>query len=168
MSSEFLVDIIAGASLFRGLSREDCALIAARAVGRSFPVDGVILEEGEPNTSLFVIAEGEVHIERSSGPHMILAAMEPGDVFGEMSFLGGLVATASVRAYEPCFVLELTLEAFEGLLSTRADLAARIHRNLAIELRDRLVRTNALVEQWAGLADLMSNDPDVRLLLGRT
>ncbi|MBW1997749.1 MAG: TIGR02266 family protein [Deltaproteobacteria bacterium] len=59
----------------------------------------IILREGTPGDWVYVILSGKVRIIKSvKGKSFILAVLEPGEVFGELSFLGGINRTATAQA----------------------------------------------------------------------
>ena len=71
--------------------------LAARGVVRSYRKNTIVLNEGEPGDSLFVLLEGEVKVYSTdeNGREITYALIKAGDYFGEMSLDGG-VRSASV------------------------------------------------------------------------
>jgi predicted PurR-regulated permease PerM len=95
---EFLKEIF----LFEDLNARAVALIAAKAMEKSYRAGEAIFQEGDVGRACFIVAEGRVEIVRSeSAGERLLAAMEPGDFFGEMTLLDELPRSASARAAEP-------------------------------------------------------------------
>jgi len=61
----------------------------------------VIFEEGSSGDWVYVILSGAVEIsKRIRGKKFVLEVLKAGEVFGELSFLGGIKRTATVRAVE--------------------------------------------------------------------
>lgn len=142
------------------------ALIVEHARLRFFPADDLILSHGQVNAALFLMVEGEAWVERPEVTNVPVITIEPGDVFGEMSFLDDARVSADVRAYTSCEVLQLDRPQLGPLFEARPDLAARIYRNLAVELRNRLVRTAELLGHYADLNELLAKNPKAGSFLG--
>lgn len=81
----------------------------------------VILNEGDPGTSMYVIASGEVKVyTRSTGGDagpVYLARLGEGDFFGEVSVLTGKPRTATITAAQRTELLRLDKERLDGALS---------------------------------------------------
>jgi CRP-like cAMP-binding protein len=101
----------------------------------------VVLEEGSPNRALYFLRRGCLRVEHDylSG-RIQIARIEPGEIFGEMSFVEEALASASVVAEETSEVDCLDESEFESLLGADPDLAARFYRSLACTLAERLRR----------------------------
>ena len=72
---------------FRGVSdsRIEEILLELKYVSKTYSKDQVIANEGEICNSLGLVIDGIVEIQRiySSGKHIVLKRMGPGEVFGE-------------------------------------------------------------------------------------
>lgn len=70
--------------------------------------DTVIIKEGEPGDSLYIIARGQVKVaKKDDGGERELAVLGPSDFFGEMGYFHG-TRNASVIAVKRCLLLEMT------------------------------------------------------------
>lgn len=66
---------------------------------RSFDDGEIIVREGEESREMFIIHTGNVEVVKHVGGHeVLLATLERGSFFGEMSLLEGLPRSATVRA----------------------------------------------------------------------
>lgn len=81
----------------------------------------VIINEGDPGTSMFLIASGEVKVfTRSTSPNggtLYLARLGEGDFFGEVSVLTGKPRTATITASQRTELLRLDKTKLDGVLS---------------------------------------------------
>jgi hypothetical protein len=80
----------------------------------------VILNEGDPGTSMYLIASGEVKVfTRGTGSvtSLYLARLGEGDFFGEVSVLSGKPRTATITASQRTELLRLDKEKLDGVLS---------------------------------------------------
>ena len=99
----------------------------------------VILKEGQVPQELMLVFSGEVEVQRAGGADVPLARLGPGAFVGEMGFLTGSAASASVRASTetrylcwPRSALDQFLEQNQAL---RAPLQTVIGNDLVSKLR---------------------------------
>lgn len=123
----------------------------------------VFIAIGEVNTSIFVVGSGTVRVmgEGMDGPVEIVK-LGPGRIFGEMSFMDASRTVASVEAVGNTEVFELSRDALDRLLAERPDLWGRFWRNLALDLKARLVETNELLEYHLDVNDLLTRNHSFR------
>jgi signal transduction histidine kinase len=157
-------DLIRQVPLFAELSAEEAAELraAARQV-RAAPGE-VIIREGEPGDSLYIILAGALEVTKRDGNReLTLATRREGEFLGEMSLLEQAPRTASVRAVEQSELLVIGPAAFRRLLEQRPETATSIFRTVAGRLRsteaslvqnDRLAALGTLA---AGLAHELNN-----------
>ena len=74
----------------------------------------LLIRQGSPDQSLFIILSGTVSVTESvAGP--VLAVLRAGDIFGEMAFFTDLRRTANVTAREAVIALKLDTLLFDQL-----------------------------------------------------
>ena len=80
----------------------------------------VIITEGEPGTSMYIVASGEVKVytKARGGENIYLAKLGAGDFFGEVSVLTGKPRTATITASQPAALLRLDKTKLDGILSS--------------------------------------------------
>ena len=90
---------------------------------RSFGEGDIIVTEGEPGSSLFLIVSGHVKVftRDPEGGHIPLAELGPGDFFGEVSLLTGRPRTATITAKEPVMAIELAKESIDRIAETHPE-----------------------------------------------
>lgn len=127
------------------LTAEDNALLLEKGETRQFAKDDVILEEGDRRRTLYLILDGVCRVEQSHyGRGIAIAILGRGSVFGDMSFLEGVGANASVIADAPTTVLTITADIVNSLLLSVPGLATRFYQSLAVNLSKRLRETTAM------------------------
>ena len=79
----------------------------------------VVITEGDPGTSMYVIASGEVKVytRGTAAGTVYLANLGEGDFFGEVSVLTGKPRTATITASQRTELLRLDKEKLDGVLS---------------------------------------------------
>ena len=107
----------AAVPLFSGLSPESFTDLVKALRCWEAEAGAVIVVEGEPGDSVFVIARGAVVIERGSdnGP-VELARMKAGEFFGEIAILAERPRAASVTALKKTELLEIDRAALAALV----------------------------------------------------
>jgi CRP-like cAMP-binding protein len=102
--------------LFTVPSKTQRGLFAQRFEFLQIDRDSLLVEQGSPSPGLYVLLCGKVNVTRreDDGDHVI-ARLNAGDVFGEMSLLGGEPAMADVRSEEKGFALRLPEWGFQDM-----------------------------------------------------
>ena len=100
----------------------------------------LIIREGEPGDSIFVIGSGsaDVLLSVKGEPEILLAVIRRGETFGEMGFFERRPRSATVRAREACVVLEVKGDALRRLCDVRPEIGFR----LLLQVSERLRRNN--------------------------
>lgn len=102
--------------LFEGLSREDLAQIIARLNERSMSAKQIVFREGDADTGVFIVVEGEVQILiNHHGKEVELARLGEGEFFGEVALLTGKPRTATVKCTHDSTFLVLERPEFLSL-----------------------------------------------------
>jgi ABC-type lipoprotein export system ATPase subunit len=109
-------------------------LIAAtrQLEARTFAPGAVIMREGETPDNFYLVTSGrvEVVLHDPGGHEIVVAAMGPGQYFGEIELLRGGPRIATIRAAEDTGVevAALDRQEFAGLVGTSAQVKAAIDR----------------------------------------
>lgn len=107
----------------------------------------LIYREGDQGSEMYIVQSGAVEIARSlAGKDHVVAVMEKGDFFGEMSILEGCPRTASARAVEDSELVEITSAVFDRMIRGNIEIAVRMLRKLS----SRLQEANRKVEENLG------------------
>jgi CRP-like cAMP-binding protein len=95
--------------LFSYLDERAFASVLAGLQLKRFVKDQPVIKEGQPGSSFFILAEGEVAVTREvNGKVLNLARLNDGAVFGEMALIKQAPRTATVTALADCDLLELS------------------------------------------------------------
>jgi len=116
-SSERLADFFRGIPLFRPLSEELRAEIAASASPVDLAGGEWLFRAGEDGDSLYVLHLGLVEVvDESQSPPVVLRVLGRGQSFGELALLNDAPRSASIRALRDCSLLRIDREDYEALL----------------------------------------------------
>lgn len=88
------------AALFSGLNVSDLDVLLSLATTVSITARRIVCRKGEPGDALYVVISGKLKVtaESDDGRELIVAILDAGETFGEMSLLDGKPRSASVVA----------------------------------------------------------------------
>ena len=123
--------------VFAGLQNDEYhQLLSICTVGR-YQSGDVIFQEKDPSTAMYVLLSGEAEMQTDTGGCMFI--MKPGDLFGEIGVISQAQRSASAVVSEDAALLELAKDKFDFLLGKNPVVMAKILRNVAKVLAERLV-----------------------------
>jgi CRP-like cAMP-binding protein len=95
--------------LFEGFDEDELLAVIQGLRLLTFAPGDVIVTEGEPGQSVFILASGtvKVFVRSPTGHDVSVSTLGEGSFFGEMSTLSGQPRSATVTAASPCDLLEL-------------------------------------------------------------
>lgn len=137
--------------IFQGMSSEERQEVITLMERRTYPEGQTILREGRSIQILWVIREGRCRVVKTTqqGTEQELAVLEPGGIFGEMSFVEPGPHSASVQTLTPVEVLRLTRGQYDELGESGSTAAPKIAINIGRVLAQRLRK----MDDW--LCELM-------------
>jgi len=113
--------------LFSDLTTSEFIDVALLLVRRVAKVGEMIVREGDPGESMFIVSTGEVRATiLRDGRQMPVATMRDGDFFGEMAVLSGEPRTATVTAVKSTELLELSREHLSEICARHPHVEAKI------------------------------------------
>ncbi|HAA74671.1 TPA: cyclic nucleotide-binding domain-containing protein [Candidatus Latescibacteria bacterium] len=137
--------------LFVGLNQDELRDLVNGAQLHDVKAEGVVVEEGEPGESIYLLHDGEVTIEKRAdgGDRIELTRVSRrGDFFGEMVFVDILPRSATVRANPEACLIEFPLETLRSFFEGNRDAHLTVVLNMTRVLSKRLRAAN---EQIADL-----------------
>jgi cAMP-dependent protein kinase regulator len=109
-----------GTPLFRGMSQAEIAAVIRGLNLLSFSPGAILVTEGEPGDSLFILTTGlcRAYVRNADSKNVEVRQLKEGDFFGEISVLSGRARTATITAATPCELLELDRASLDSILET--------------------------------------------------
>ena len=142
------IELLQSVSIFWDLNKNDLGHIADKMVAKHFENGNYIFLEDSEGEQCFFVLEGSVKVTRLSkdGREVILAMLNEGDFFGEMSLLDGESRSANVIALEKTKVLTLDRNDFIAVVNDYPQIAVQLLKELARRLRksDRQIASLSL------------------------
>ena len=131
------IELLKTVSLFWDLDKTELGYISDKMVSKEFENGNLIFLEESEGKNLFFVVEGSVKVTRLSkdGREVILAMLNAGDFFGEMSLLDGEARSANVIALEKTEVLSLKRDDFLVVLHDYPKIAIQLLKEMTSRLR---------------------------------
>ena len=130
------------------LTEEERVALLEKAQLQSFQAGQTIFEEGAAIDSIYVIANGTARISHrvvGTISAEIVGPRGPGEVLGEMSYIDGEAASATLVADGDLDLLRIDRRDFDAMIAADQGFAVRIYHSLLLSLCERLRATNARV-----------------------
>ena len=135
-------DLLRFVPLFSELSEPELEKISRVAVPRRYPAGAVILREGDPGDTCYVLRLGRARVTRqhADGRTITLTNLGPGDIFGELAMFGGEVRSATVEALDDVQAVAILASDLKRLLNDHPEIAVKLLAALGAKLREANAR----------------------------
>lgn len=113
---------------------------------RRFEPDRIVIQQGDPGDSLFIVAEGALKVEielDDSDDVLEVGRLGSGDFFGEMALLTGEERGATVTTLTPSLVFEIAKRDIEPIVAAYPDIQQDLSQILTRRTLENLRRKNA-------------------------
>jgi CRP-like cAMP-binding protein len=155
-----VIDVLGRTGLFGGLPGDLLNSLAVSSVQRIYPRDQYLWYQGDPGDRLIVVVGGlvKVVVHSEAGDQIVLAALGPPEVLGELALIDEGPRSASVIAAEETTVLMIQRSVLLRLMRQDTALLEAMLRSIGALLR-------RLTEQTADLVFLDLGGRVAKLLL---
>jgi CRP-like cAMP-binding protein len=120
--------LVAGLPIFAKLEPRSQEAVATQARFVTVPAETVLLREGEPAESFYVIVKGTVHVGRDG---RFLRSMSAGGFLGEVALVEGSERTATATCTTDCELLQFGSFEFGRIMAAFPDVRARVEAAVA-------------------------------------
>ena len=138
----------------RGLDAEELALLRSAMTPCFFARGDLLFRAGDPGDAWYLSLRGEIGL-RLPGTRRRLASFAPGVIVGELSVLAQERRSADAVAESDVTALAMSAEAFDRLLQSHPQLAAKLMRNIALHLGDRVRNLTGDLAVWVSRASAL-------------
>jgi CRP-like cAMP-binding protein len=123
------------------LTENDVALLRSIASRHTFKPREIIIAVNSKPKALYILTSGSASVELVRGKP--IARLSPGDICGEMAFLEGKIASATVIAETETEADVIELPDVDRIFALYPHLQARFYKSLALLLSQRLRATTS-------------------------
>lgn len=157
------VDFLKSVTLFIEFDSDELDLLRRMLHSTTFGQGDVILEEGNANRALHIVKNGRIRVSRSVQEREVsLCDLVTGQTFGELSIIEDGVASATLRAVAETEVLSISIGDLAAFLRQKPSAAAKFWREIAVDLRRRLLQTNDVVRSYFEVNRALIENPTFR------
>lgn len=155
-------DFLAGTGYFSSWSPSQLESFSSHFQEISMEEGDILFKEGDEDTAWYIIMSGRISIVREGtvSSH-ILAELETGEAFGEMSLLEKRPRMGSAMAMESSTILKLDRIIFEGLLDDQHPIAVGMLKEIAVSQSRRLRETMFILQDLTEADMVQDIFPDV-------
>ena len=147
------IDELKTCELFADLDDRELAKIAKIGLPERHGKGSEVLAEGEPASTVYVVADGRVDVTMKSrrGQEAVIDEIGPGGMVGWSALLDDRTFTAGVRASEDSTLLALDGDRLRQLFADDHRIGYRVAGNLALVISTRLtnLRSKLVDEPFA-------------------
>jgi uncharacterized membrane protein len=129
--------LLEGVTLFRSMDDQERRALAAVMDLREIRSGETVFHQGDQGDSLLCVVEGQLDalVKDIAGQEIVLAAIGPGEVVGEMSMLDGRPRSATVRCVEDARLLVLERDDLLQILPRSPHMALDMMSHMAARAR---------------------------------
>jgi len=132
---------VRGVPIFQELRDDFLVRLASVMDELSFPTNHTIFTEGQEGRSLYIVVSGQVRVHIGD---RLLAQLDQGACFGEMSLFDAEPRSASITTLAPCECLMLTQQQLYDAIDETPGIAVNIIRLLSRRTRELNQKLNAV------------------------
>jgi len=145
LEGKLIFSFISSIPFFREFTHaEKDVLVNMDGIFLKFQPSQLIIREGDQDESLFILLRGSVNITKMSQPHVVLASLKAGAMFGEITLISPRARTTNAVAATEVIVMQINkemIEKFDPVLQKK-------FQNQMIQLLvQRLDQANARITQ---------------------
>jgi CRP-like cAMP-binding protein len=150
--------LLAPVPLFSQLDKEALRALIAAFEMITVPAGAVVIEEGQEGAEAYIVARGELEVQRQPGEHdrvsddgtedatpITLARLTNGALFGEMALLSRAPRGASVVACRPSILLVARRDALEDVAEAQPQVGVELAAHCRRRMVTNLVRTSPVL-----------------------
>lgn len=134
-------------NLFAGLKNESMKNLNKISSMQTVPKNQPIYFAQEPSSAIFFLKEGRVKLTRLSdeGKELIIALVNPGEVFGELAIIDERERTDYANTIEESILCAISKKDFQNLIEKTPELNLRITKLVGLKLKKFSERIEELV-----------------------
>jgi CRP-like cAMP-binding protein len=134
------LDVLKGMQMFRYLSYKELVRVSNIAGIIEIPTDKLIFSQGQSGDAMYVVLSGSVRLSKEG---TVLARLDKGQHFGEMSLVDRSVRSLNAAAAEPTRLISINRKDFYEIIKKEPQLAVKLLWSFVQVLGARLRKTTS-------------------------
>jgi cAMP-dependent protein kinase regulator len=140
---------VAPLPLFSALSKGALKDVILSFEMLTVPAEHVVIEQGDDGTDAYIVARGDVEVRRRAvdegAPPIVLARLQSGALFGEMTLLSRAPRAASVVTTRPSILLVASRDSLEAVALAHPEVGVELAAHCRRRMVANLVRTSPVL-----------------------
>lgn len=154
--------------LFRFLDQEQQDVLCSYGKKIRFKKGDILIKEETFNDTLFILLRGRLRVTRKVGKNtLVLAELDAPNTLGELTFLEPGTSSATCLALTEGNAITLPHDTLNKLINDHPDLSAYFLQGLALNLKDRLLKTNEQVASYFDISKALMDSQRFREFYGQ-
>ena len=166
------LSVLSSSVFFKDISRETLKKTLAGAQFQIMPAGSELFKQDEEPENFFIIISGKVRIFKTSSDSQehLVAILENGEGFGEVSLLTGEPHSASAKTETPTSLLVFSKNDFRRLIESSPDISFSIIKGFASRLNRNEEEISRAEEKEKAYQQFVSQESELSLpdLIGQT
>ena len=156
MDKSELTEVLRGHPLMKALSEDQLLSFARAGELEVYKKEEVVVTEGTLGDAVYLLLAGRVAVTKKEAGDRILAELEPGEFFGEMSLVEATARSATVVAMEESQIFRLPNQELHRLAENDPQSMNRMLVVIVRTLSGRLRKMNQTLATVAQLSDWLA------------
>lgn len=153
------IDFIKKVKIFDTLEDSEAEKVLSLIKIKELIKGDIVFNEGDMDSTIYIVEEGRVKVIHEISPKesKTLATLTKYDVFGELAIFDSSPRSATVMAADITRLCVIKSDEFLDLLNSDNNIAAKVYKEIIIEVADRLRRANEKLQDnitWGLTANL--------------
>lgn len=131
---------------FFGFEDNEIEVLCSYLECRHYSAGEIVLKQGDPGDFMGFLVKGKMVVKKETlfpGKHILLAILEDGSMFGEISLASLSVRSATVISVEDSATLILSHENADKFFSAHPDLGLKLMKNILAVVGIRLQKSGS-------------------------
>lgn len=153
------IEFIRRVKIFDTLENDESEKLLSLIKIKEYIKGDIVFNQGDTDSTIYIVEEGRVKVIHEVGPKesKTLATLTKYDVFGELALFDSSPRSATVMAADITRLCIINSVDFLELLDANCNIAAKVYKEMIIEIADRLRLTNERLQDninWSMIAKL--------------
>ena len=139
IASKVGTQVLVDSPIFRGMSQRQIKKAILLSETEDVDKGDIVILEGSEGDKMYLVLSGRIDVLRGKDAKKV-GSIGPGEIFGEIGFVGGDARTATCMAAEPSMLLVFNPEGKDKALRLYPRIEAKLNQNISRTMAERLAQ----------------------------